>query len=91
MATDQSVNSSARNINLIINTDYPNFDLLINGKNYETYTQNRKTSFNGNGSNRSYRYNKEISDSDSLQRAIRDNLRQKNQRFSNIRWIRTII
>lgn len=85
MATDQNIKSSARNINLTIDTDYPSFDLLINGKNYETYTQNSKTSFNEYGSNRSYRNNKEISDSDSLQRAIRDNLRQKNQRFSNIR------
>ena len=81
MATTQSVNTSARNINLIIDTDYPNFGLLINGKNYETYPQARKTSLNGNGTYRSNRSNQQVSDSNSLQRAIEYNLRQKNKRF----------
>lgn len=81
MATNQSVNTSARNINLTVNTDYPNFDLLINGQKYETYPQVSKTTFNGNGSNRSNRNDRKISDSDSLQRAIEYNLRQKNKRF----------
>lgn len=85
MATNQSVNTSARNINLTVNTDYPDFDLLINGKRYETYSQNSKTSSDGYGSSRSIRSSREIQDSDSLQRAIRDNLYKKNQRFSNIR------
>ena len=85
MATYQSINTSARNINLHINTDYPNFDVLINGKSYETYPQNSKTSLNGNGSDRSYRFNRKIQDTDSLQRAIRDNLYQKSQRVSYIR------
>ena len=85
MATIQSVNTSARNINLNIDSDYPDFELLINGKNYETYQQNSKTSFNGNGSNRSYRNSRQVQNTDSLQRAIRDNLYKKSQRVSYIR------
>lgn len=81
MATEQSVNTSARNINLVVNTDYPNFDLLINGKKYETSPQNSKTILNGASSNRSYRNDRKVSNSDSLQRAIEYNLRQKNKRF----------
>ena len=81
MATNQSVNTSSRYINLTVNTDYPDFDLLINGQKYETHPQASKTIFNGNGSNRSDRNDRKVSDSDSLQRAIEYNLRQKNKRF----------
>ena len=81
MATNQSVNTSARNINLIIDTDYPDFDLLINGYKYETNPQTNKTIHNGYGSNRSNRTNQQVSDSNSLQRAIEYNLYQKNKRF----------
>ena len=81
MAINQSVNTSARNINLIIDTDYPDFDLLINGYKYETNPQTNKTVHNGYGSNRSNRSNQQVSDSDSLQRAIEYNLYQKNKRF----------
>lgn len=57
MTTKQSVNTSARNINLEIDTDYPSFDLIINGYRYETNPQTNKTVHNGYGSNRSDRFN----------------------------------
>jgi len=81
MAIKQSVNTSARNINLEIDTDYPSFDLIINGYKYETNPQTNKTIHNGYGSNRSNRSNQQVSDSNSLQRAIEYNLYQKNKRF----------
>ena len=81
MATNQSVNTSARNINLIIDTDYPDFDLLINGYKYETNPQTNKIIHNGYGSNRSNRTNQQVSNSNALQRAIEYNLYQKNKRF----------
>lgn len=81
MTTKQSVNTSARNINLEIDTDYPSFDLIINGYRYETNPQINKTIHNGYGSNKSNRSNQQVSDSDSLQRAIEYSLYQKNKRF----------
>ena len=42
MSIKQSVNTSARNINLEIDTDYPSFDLIINGYKYETNTNSKE-------------------------------------------------
>ena len=81
MAINQKVNTSGRNINLLIDTDYPNFDLIIDGIKYEKDPQTNKTVSNGTSSNRSRRIDKQVSDTNPIQGAIEYNLRQKNKRF----------
>lgn len=76
MPVTQKVSTSARNINLYVDTDYPDFELLINGKKYETYPQNSKNVSDGTSSNRSIRTNRKIQNSNALQRVIRDRMYQ---------------
>lgn len=74
MPVTQKVSTSARNINLYVDTDDPDFELLINGKKYETHPQNYKRISNGTRSNRSIRTTGKVQNSNALQRAIRDRM-----------------
>ena len=82
MPITQKASTSARNINLYIDTDDPDFELLINGKKYETHPQNNKNISNGTFTNRSLRTNRKVQNSNALQRAIRDRMYQTAEGFS---------
>lgn len=82
MPVTQSASTSARNINLYIDTDYPDFELLINGKKYETNPQNSKNISNGTFTNRSLRTNRKVQNSNTLQRVIRDRMYQTAEGLS---------
>ena len=83
MAINQNINTSGRNINLLFDTDYPNFDLIINGIRYEKDPQNNKTVYNGISSSRSRGINQKISNTNALQRAIIDRMYQTAERLQN--------
>lgn len=71
----QKVSVPSRNTKVFVeNDDYPSFDVIINGENYETYPQNGKRIFDGTRSSRSIRTARKIQNSNSLQRAIRDRM-----------------
>lgn len=74
MPVKQKVSTSARNVNLYVDTDDPDFELFIDGKKYETYPQTHKRISNGTRSNRSIRTARKVQDPNSLQRAIRDRM-----------------
>lgn len=82
MPITQKVSTSARNINLYVDTDDPNFELFIDGKKYETHPQNSKRISNGTFTNRSLRTNRKVQNSNALQRAIRDRMYQTAEGFS---------
>ena len=77
----QKVKIPSRNTKVTVVSDYPSFDVLINGEYYETYPQNSKNYAYGNGTDRSIRNSREIQNTNSLQRVIRDNLYRKVQRL----------
>lgn len=74
MPITQRASTSARNINLYVDTDDPDFELFIDGKKYETHPQTRKRISDGTHSNRSLRTARKIQNTNSLQRAIRDRM-----------------
>lgn len=82
MPVTQKVSTSARNVNLYVDTDYPDFELLINGKKYETYPQNNKNVSDGTSSNRSIRTARKVQNSNALQRVIRDRMYQTAEGIS---------
>lgn len=77
----QKVKIPSRNTKVTVVSDYPSFDVLINGEYYETYPQNSKNYAYGNGTDRSIRNSRKIQNTNSLQRVIRDNLYRKVQRL----------
>lgn len=77
----QKVKMPSRNTKVTIVSDYPSFDVLVNGEYYETYPQNHKNYAYGNGTNRSIRTARKIQNTNALQRVIRDNLYRKIQRL----------
>lgn len=79
----QHVRTNSRNINLIVASDIPSFDIIVNGEYYETYPQNSKNYVNGDGSNRIIRSYRKIQNTNALQRAIRDRLYQTAERLQN--------
>lgn len=74
MPVTQKVSTSARNVNLFVDTDDPDYELFINGKKYETHPQNRKRISNGTRTSRSIRTARKVQNPNSLQRAIRDRM-----------------
>ena len=79
----QHVRTNAKNINLIVASDIPSFDIIVNGELYETYPQNSKNYAYGYGSNRSLRTAGKIQNTNTLQRVIRDRLYQTAERLQN--------
>lgn len=74
MPITQRASTSARNINVIVDTDDPDFELFIDGKKYETHPQTRKRISDGTRSSRSIRTARKVQNTNSLQRAIRDRM-----------------
>lgn len=71
----QKVSVPSRNTRVFVeNDDYPSFDIIVNGENYETYPQNRKRISDGTRSSRSVRTARKIQNTNSLQRTIRDHM-----------------
>lgn len=71
----QKISTPSRNVNIYVKSDeFPSFDILVNGKKYETYPQNRKNLSDEFSSNRSLRTTRKVQNPNSLQRAIRDRM-----------------
>lgn len=77
----QNVKTNNRNIKIKLVSDYPSFDILINGERYETYPQDNKNIFDEYSSDRSNRTNRKVQDTNTLQRAIRDRMYKTSQGF----------
>lgn len=83
MPIRQTANVKGKNIKVTVNSDYPSFDVVVNGNNVgrlynERNTQSDKTISNGFKSFRSDRIIREVQNSDPLQRAITYHLYNEN-------------
>ena len=70
----QKVRIPSRNVNLTVKSDYPSFDIIVNGEKYETKAQDSERIFDEFITDRSLRTNRKVQNTNSLQRTIRDRL-----------------
>lgn len=73
----QNVRTPSRNVNLrVISDEFPSFDIIVNGQQYETNTQDSKRTFDEYVTDRSSRNVRKVQNTNALQRAIRDRMYQ---------------
>lgn len=79
----QHVKTNSRNIGVTVVSDYPSFDVIVNGEKYETYPQNSETTFDDYGTIRSNGSSRKVQNTNALQRVIRDRMYSTAERLQD--------
>jgi len=79
----QHVKTNSRNVNVSVVSDYPSFDIIVNGEKYETYPQNSETTLDDYGTDRSNGSSRKVQNTNALQRVIRDRLYSTAERLQD--------